>query len=166
MKCFAHRWLPGYFVVFRRRALAAEQVDPQLVADCWRPGINCFPRYSHRAVPDMRLRINTREDFESGVPGPSLFVVRLVQVDIEVNPLALRRYFKFLITLDVLEVGTEEHFRDIPVPKFVGFLLCIRRRLEIQLPVGANEKEVQVVRGPTRADLRAIAGNWFAVRVF
>jgi hypothetical protein len=49
-------------------------------------------------------------------------VVGLVEVDIKVNSFSLRGNFEFLITLDIAEVGTDEHFSHIPLPQLVGFL--------------------------------------------
>jgi len=43
-------------------------------------------------------------------------MVRLVQVDVEVNPFALRRNFKLLIALNVRKIGADKDFRDVPIP--------------------------------------------------
>src|SRR5882757_4263038 len=165
MKCSAHRSLPGYFVVIRGRTLAAKQIDTQCVSGGWTAGINRLPRYTHRAVPSVCRRIETRHDCESGIPGPAFFVVRLVQINIEVDPLPLRRDFEFFVLLDVGEVRSEKHFSNVPVPKLVSFLVTVRRRPEIQSFIGANKQEVEVFRGPTGADFGAIAGNYFPVRI-
>src|SRR5882762_2134016 len=166
MKCIAHWSLPGYFMVIRGRALAAKQVDAQRCSDFWGAGVQRLPRYAHRAVPKVCRRINPRRDCESGVPRPTLFVVRLVQINIEVNPLALRRDLQLLVAPDILKVGSEKHFSNVPVPKLVGFLLGVRRGFEIQLLIGANKQEVKMVRGPTRADFGAVGGNYLPMRVF
>ena len=39
----------------------------------------------------------------------------------EINPLAARRHFKFLVAPDVLEVGAYKNFGNVPVSKVIGF---------------------------------------------
>jgi len=41
---------------------------------------------------------------EAGVPLPAFFVMRLVKIDIEVDPFVVRRNLKLLVSLDVFEV--------------------------------------------------------------
>lgn len=38
------------------------------------------------------------------------------QVDIQVSPFILRRDFEFLVAFDVVEIGTDEHLRNLPLP--------------------------------------------------
>ena len=68
-------------------------------------------------------------------------MVRLAQVNIEVNPFALRRDFKLLVALDIREIGADEDFSDVPIPEFVGFFLSIWRRFKVEFLVGANEQK-------------------------
>ena len=63
----------------------------------------------------------------------------LVEVDIKVNPFSLRGNFEFLITFDIAEVGTDEHFSDIPLPQLVGFLGRDWRWLQIELIVRTDK---------------------------
>jgi len=44
-------------------------------------------------------------------------VMRLRQVDIQIDPLPLRRHFELPVSADVLEVGTNKHLSDSPNPR-------------------------------------------------
>jgi hypothetical protein len=88
-----------------------------------------------------------------------------IEIDIEVDPLPLRRNLKFLVSPDVVKVRADEQLGDIPIPKAVGFLYHNRRRLQIEFLVGAFEKEIQIFLRPSRAYSRAIPGNCVSIIV-
>src|SRR6185436_11636958 len=64
-----------------------------------------------------------------------------------------------LVLLDVREVRADERLRDVPVPELVGLRGGGRIRMEVQLFVGTDEEQIQVLRRPARADLGAVAGH-------
>ena len=104
MKAVAHRRLPGNLLRFWKRSLTAKEIYPQEIARRWRAVIDRRVWNSHCAVPDMRVPIDTRGDFESGVPGPATFVMRIVEIDIEIDPFTLRRKLEFFVALYVFKV--------------------------------------------------------------
>ena len=53
----------------------------------------------------MFLLVDSGEDLEARVPLPAVFVMWAVEVDIEVDPLTLRRDFEFFVALDIREVA-------------------------------------------------------------
>src|SRR5260370_26029696 len=89
----------------------------------------------------------------------------IVQIHVEVDPLALRGNFEFFVALDVDEVGTDEYLGDIPVPKLVGFLMSIRFRLEMQLLVRTSEQKVEIILSPARAHFCAVARVGLSERI-
>ena len=80
-----------------------------------------------------------------------------IEIDIEIDPLALGRDFEFLVSADILEIRAEKNLRDIPLPKFVRLALRFGIGLEVELLERANEKEVEVLCRPAGAHLGAIA---------
>jgi hypothetical protein len=66
-------------------------------------------------------------------------VVRIAEIHIQVDPLALGCNFKFLVVLYVREVRTDKPFRYVPVPELIGFLASVRLRLKVELFIGANK---------------------------
>jgi hypothetical protein len=48
--------------------------------------------------------------------------MRFAEISLQINPLALRRNLNFLVTPDVCEIGSDENFSHIQVPKFVRYL--------------------------------------------
>jgi hypothetical protein len=111
------------------------------------------------------LGVDPGADFEAGVPLPRVLISLLVEIDVEVNPFALRREFEFFIAADVLEVGANEGLGDVPVPEPIGLRRCVGRGFQIELFVGRSEEEIEAVLGPTGADLGAMGGNGRAIRV-
>src|SRR5664280_2368999 len=83
--------------------------------------------------------------------------MRLGQIDIEVDPFALRGNLKFLISLDILEVRTNKYLGDVPVPETECLRGSVGRGIEIQLLIRTSEQEVEVPFCPARADFRTIA---------
>ena len=94
---------------------------------------------------------------KTGVPGPTIFVMRLRQVDIQIDPLPLRRHFELPVSADVLEVGTNKHLGEVPIPELVRFRRSTGRGFKIQFFVRTDKQEVQILFCPARADFRAIA---------
>jgi hypothetical protein len=78
-------------------------------------------------------------------------MVWIMQVDVEINPFALGGNLKFLVPLNVVEVGANENFRDIPVPEFVGFFLGVGVRFEMEFVVWRHKQEVNILLCPTGA---------------
>ena len=90
-------------------------------------------------MPAMLGTIDACGLFKPGVPSPSHLMMRLVQIDIQVDPLALRRDFKFLVEFDVAKVRTDEDLGHIPVPQFVRLLAGSWCRLKVKLVVRTDE---------------------------
>src|SRR5438445_8779711 len=149
----------------RSRPLAAKQIYSQDIALSGRAFINRRIRDSHRAVPDVRRLIDARRNFESRVPCPTMLVVWLVEIYVEINPFALRRDFKLLITLDVINIRANEYFGHVPIPELVGFVLRIRIWLQREFLIRADKQEIEILVRPAGAHFRAIPGNALAVRI-
>src|SRR6266704_1447739 len=165
MKGVAHRSLRSNLVPVRLRSLASKQVYAQGIARGRWPFINRGIGDPHRAVPDMRRLIDACRDFESRVPHPTVLVVRLVKIYVEINPFALRRNLKLLVTLDISEIRAKEYFGHVPIPELVSFVLRVRIWLQRELFVWADEQEVEILVCPVGAHFRAIPGNGLAVRI-
>src|SRR5215470_5186901 len=103
---------------------------------------------------------------ESGVPDPSVLMVRFIQIDIEINPLSLRRNFELLVALNVPEIRADENLSHVPVPELVGLCRRLRIRFQIELLVRANEQEIEILFRPACADLSSILRNRVAVNIF
>jgi len=105
----------------------------------------------------FRCRVDASCYDKAGVPGPTIFVMRLRQVDIQIDPLPLRRHFELPVSTDVLEVGTNKHLGEVPIPELVRFRRSTGRGFKIQFFVRTDKQEVQILFCPARADFRAIA---------
>src|ERR1039458_4630883 len=79
-----------------------------------------------------------------------------IEVDIQIDPLSLRRNLEFFVPFYVLEIRADERFRDIPIPKLVGLGRRIRIRRQIEFFIGTHEKKVEVLLRPARPDLGPI----------
>jgi hypothetical protein len=77
-------------------------------------------RNPHCALANVSSTVDWRRNLEAGIPGPTVLVMRFTEIDIQIDPLSLRRDFKFLIVLNV-EAPAEEDFDHIPIPQFAGF---------------------------------------------
>jgi hypothetical protein len=86
-------------------------------------------------------------------------MIRKVEINIEVNPLPLWRDFELFISPDVLKVGTNKKFCDIPIPKPIGLFHRVRRGLQIQFLVGACVEKVEIVLRPPGTYLSSIPGG-------
>src|SRR5579864_1667615 len=131
METFAHRRLPCEAVGTFGRPAAAEQIQTEDISRARRPRVDGGKRDAHSGVPDMFLLVDSGEDFEAGIPFPAVFVMWAVEIDVKVDPLALRRDFEFLVALDIGEVGANEGFGDVPVPELVGFFVSVWVRFEM-----------------------------------
>jgi hypothetical protein len=81
-----------------------------------------------------------------------------IQIDIEINPLAARRHFKFLVAPDVLEVGAYKNFGNVPVPKVIGFFRRIWIGLQIKIFVRGRRTGNTVLLRRAGANLGAVLG--------
>jgi hypothetical protein len=116
VKRILHRRLPCDRLLMRGWPLTTKQVDAHRIAGDRRMRVDRGQGNAHGAVPGVRGFINARLHFEARVPGPAIFMVGLVEVDVEVNPFALRRNLKLLVALDVRKIGADEDFRYVPIP--------------------------------------------------
>src|SRR5271169_1727566 len=114
-----HGGLPDNFNPVRRRALAAKQVDPKLITKCRSLVLQSREWNAHGSVPNLRDRVDASGYRETRVPGPSIFVMRLGQVNVEIDPLPLRRDFELFVSADVLKIRTDEDLGNIPIPKLI-----------------------------------------------
>jgi hypothetical protein len=55
----------------------------------------------------------------------------LGKIDVEFNPVALRRDFELFVPANIVGVGPQEYLDDVPVPELVGFLFEIRIGLRL-----------------------------------
>ena len=44
-----------------------------------------------------------------------------MEIDVEVDPLTLRRDFELFIAPDILEIRADENLRDVPLPELERF---------------------------------------------
>src|SRR5207245_8527168 len=98
----------------RGRSLAAKQIDSELFPNCRRAPLQGGEWHAHGSVPNLRCRVDASRYDKTRVPGPAKFVMRLRQVDIQIDPLPLRRHFELPVSPDVLEVGTNKQFGYVP----------------------------------------------------
>src|SRR5690606_10082562 len=80
--------------VIRARVDAADAIETgtQLEPGTRRGHAQRGERNPHGAVPDLRVVIDARGNREPGVPGHALLPILVVAIDVEVDPLALRRH--------------------------------------------------------------------------
>jgi hypothetical protein len=94
-----------------RRSLAAKEIDAQSVARSCPAGVNGSIRDLHRSIPDVSSAIDSRRNLQTRVSLPAFLVMRLFQIDVEVNPFTLPRDFELLVAFDIVEVGAVLCFR-------------------------------------------------------
>src|SRR5574340_77307 len=155
--------LPRDVLAARRGALAAVEVHSQRLAVLGRSRIDGGQRDLHNPVPDLRGGIDARPVLETRVPLPVGHQAAGRDVDIEIHPLAARRDLEFLIAVDVARVPPREDFGHVPLPQVIGFGLDFRVGFQVERFVRTDEKEVDVLIRPARADFGAMAGHRFAV---
>ena len=153
MEGHGHGRLPGEDEAVGRGACTAEEAYAQRLP---RSGWSIVDRREgdlHCGIPDLLVLIDVSGDLVAGVPLDGVAIAHLVAVDIEVHPLGLRRDFKLLVLTDVLIVGADEGLSDVPVPEAIGFFRGVGLWLEIQIVVGSDVEQVEIVfwsseRGP------------------
>ena|SRR5438128_2097847 len=91
VKRVTHRRLPNHRDPIRGRALAAKQIDSEPFPKCRRAALQGGEWHTHGSVPNLRCRVDASCYDKTGVPGPTILVMRLRQVDIQIDPLPLRR---------------------------------------------------------------------------
>ena len=81
----------------------------------------------------------------------------MLAVEIDVQISALLGRLEFFVAFYVLEIRADEHFRDIPIPKFVGLSRRIRIRLQMQFLVGTHKESrgSSSIRPGFRSDISA-----------
>src|SRR5579863_6326242 len=131
MKRLGAGGLPGEVLASRVRALAAVEIDPHLEALSGRPLVDALDRNAHLAVPDLARGIDAGLHLETGIPQPAFFRMRTVAVDIQIDPLALRRHFELFVLPDVLKIRANENLRYIPIPKLIGLAGAARIRVQM-----------------------------------
>src|SRR6516164_1859482 len=92
-------------------------------------------------------------------------MVGSVEIDIEINPLSLRRYLEFFVASNVLEICADKSLGNIPVPELVRLGRCVGIGLQIQFFIRAYEKNVEIPLRPARPDFRSILRESAPVRV-
>src|ERR1017187_7369472 len=114
-----HRGLPDNFNPVRRRPLTTKQIDSKPVSNCRSVALQSREWNAHGSVPDFRGWIDASGYREAGVPRPAIFVMRLGKVNVEIDPLPLRRDFELFVSADVLKIRTNEDLGNIPIPKLI-----------------------------------------------
>src|SRR5262249_2623843 len=85
-----HGRLPHDFFLLLGVTLGAKQVHPECRAGTRIGQAKSSKGDSQGGIPDVLGWIDPGSVLESGVPHPTLFVVRLMQIDVQINPLILR----------------------------------------------------------------------------
>jgi len=155
-------WAPGNLHSIWGRALGAVEVDAQGVALCCRAIIDGDIRDTEKAVPDVVWDVDSCRDLAARFPDPTCFMGWIVQIYVQVDPLALRGDFKLLVAADVIEVGADKDFSHIPVPKLVGFGAEVWFGFQVELLVRADEEEAEILRRPLHQNRGCMTGNGIA----
>ncbi len=87
------------------------------------------------------------------------------QVDVKIDPFALRRDFELFIAPDILEIRADENLRDVPVPELEGVCQRIWIGFQIERFVRADEQKIEIVLGPPRTNCRAVTRKWLPMRI-
>jgi hypothetical protein len=82
-------------------SMSPAKIDAQGIACGSGAGIQAGIRDAHKAEPDLFIVINARGYYAARTPNPALLMMRLVEINIDINPLALWRNLKLLISADV-----------------------------------------------------------------
>ena len=108
---------PPGVVLSRVCATDSKKTDAQLPALFGWASIDRREWYPHHAVPDMCLLVDATLDLIAGVPARTLLLFRVLPIDLQIHPFALRRDLELLVAADVLEIRSDERFGDVPVPE-------------------------------------------------
>src|SRR6185369_5540730 len=143
-KGFAHRSLPRDLVWMFWWALTSEKVYAHRSSGCRRTWIDGGERNAHCGIPNMFALIDLCKRLEARIPLPAVFMMWIMQVNVQVNPLALGGHFELFVTLNIGEVRADEHFCYIPIPQLIGFLASIWVGLQVELFIGAGEQKIKI----------------------
>ena len=100
---------------------------------------------AYQVLTERSIRVEIRNP-ESHFP--PLFVVRISQIDVQIDPFASRRDFEFPISLDILKIRSDENLRHVPIPELVSFSSGIRSGLQVERLERANEQKIEIILGP------------------
>src|SRR5690242_1113426 len=101
MEGFAHRRLPGEEL--SRGSLTAKEVNVKLAAGMGLFRVDGGEQNAHGSVPDFLVWIDACRGLDSRVPLRAV-AMRLIEIDIEIEPFVLRRQLEFFVAANVLEV--------------------------------------------------------------
>src|SRR3979411_1934735 len=110
----AHRRLPGNVFSPGGWPLSAVEVDAECNAIRRRTLGDSSERNPHRRIPALRGMGAGRGNLKSRVPLPTFLVMWGRQVDVKIDPFALRRDFELFIAPDIVEIRADENLRDVP----------------------------------------------------
>src|SRR5260370_28061651 len=82
--------LPGDAFAIGPRPLQPVEIDAHLPPRLRTAVVNPGDWDAHRAIPDFLVRIDPRRDLVAGIPLPATLRQRMIAIDIEVHPFALR----------------------------------------------------------------------------
>src|SRR5581483_2870264 len=143
-----HSWLPGEIDAAVTLAFAAEEVHAQFVSSGGGTRVNRSIGNAQIRIPRPARCIDAGRGEHVRLPDPAFFGMRQAAVDIEIDPFALRRYFKLAIAADIFKIRSNEDFGNVPVPKLIGLNIGARVRLEIELAIWADKQEIKIVLCP------------------
>ena len=101
MEGLPHGGLPGKEL--SRLSLTAKEVHPKPAAGVGWLRIDGSERNAHGSLPDFRFRIDAGCCFKARIP-PRAVAMRLVQIDIEIEPFVLRRQLEFFVAANLLKI--------------------------------------------------------------
>src|SRR5215469_2005315 len=116
MKCLAHDRLPHDFRGTLGRTFRAIEIHTKSGSRNLSPRTERSEGNPHRCVPSVLTLIDSHHMLKSRVPRPTLFVMRLVEIDIQIDPFVLGRNLELFIALNVVKIRSDEYFGHIPVP--------------------------------------------------
>src|SRR5438105_2868635 len=108
--------LPNYILSIFRTAFDTIKIQPEFVAWGGLTRIDRAPRNLHLADPHFAVAINPCFVVETGVPKPVHLLAFSQTIHIQIDELALRRYFKFFVEVDVLEIVPDEDLCHVVRP--------------------------------------------------
>jgi len=108
--------LPNDILPIFRAAFDTVKIQPEFVAWGGLTRIDRAPRNLHLAYPHFAVAINSCFVLETRVPKPVHLLAFSQTIHIQIDELALRRYFKFFVKVDVLEIVPDEDLRYVVLP--------------------------------------------------
>src|ERR1700683_4492496 len=88
----------------------------------------------------------------------------MIPVDVEVHPLALRRYLEFFVAADVLKIRSDENLGYVPIPELIRFQGGRGIWLQVQRLVMTDIQKIQIRTRPAGTNLGAMRGLGLALR--